>query len=162
MNHEHSFSPLVNPKSHTLILGSLPGIESLRRKQYYAHPRNAFWRIIYTIFGDDFNEDYKHRCEFILSKNLALWDICSSAVRVGSADNKIVDIEPNDISGLLRDYPSIKRIVLNGRKAEKEYHRYFDMLTIPAIYVPSTSPALAALSFEEKLLKWRKAIFHDG
>ena len=168
MGRVHSFSPLIDIQSQILILGSLPGVESLRRQQYYAHPRNDFWRIIYTINGESLNEeyfygecfygDYSCRCEFILSKKLALWDICGSAERIGSADGKIVDIEPNDIAGLLNVYPSIRRIILNGRKAEKEYHRYFRELTIPAVYAPSTSPALAALTFEEKLGAWRNAL----
>jgi len=158
MNREHSFRPLINLQSHTLILGSLPGVESLRRQQYYAHPQNTFWRIIYTIYGHRIDEDYSLRCEFILSKNLALWDICGCAKRIGSADNKMADVEPNDIAELLDGHPKIKRIVLNGRKAEKEYRRYFSELSIPAAYAPSTSPALAALTFDEKLSAWRNAL----
>ncbi|MDR1703421.1 MAG: DNA-deoxyinosine glycosylase [Clostridiales bacterium] len=158
VNREHSFAPLVNQQSHTLILGSLPGAESLRRQQYYAHPRNAFWRIVYAIFESKPDEDYSLRCQFILSNNLALWDVCGSAERTGSADSKIVHIEPNDINGLLNSCTNIRRIILNGRKAEKEYHRFFSSLTVPAVYAPSTSPAFAALSFGEKLAAWRNAL----
>jgi hypoxanthine-DNA glycosylase len=146
--------------SHTLILGSLPGVESLRRQQYYAHPRNAFWNIIYQIFGYKPNEDYTLRCEFILSKNLALWDVCASAERIGAADSKLKNIAANDIAGLLDDYPNIRRIILNGRKAESEYRKRFGSLPIPALYAPSTSPALAALSFDEKLAAWHEAILN--
>ena len=162
MNFEHSFSPLINLQSCILILGSLPGLESLRQQQYYAHPRNSFWRIVYAIYGDNLSEEYSRRCEFILSNELALWDVCGSAKRIGSADDKMVDIEPNDIKGLLYDYPNIRRIVLNGRKAEKEYRRYFSELSIPAVYAPSTSPALAALTFDEKLSEWRNALCFGG
>ena len=162
MDRGHSFAPLINPQSQTLILGSLPGVESLREQQYYAHQQNTFWRIVYTIYEENLDVDYSRRCKFILSNRLALWDICSSAKRIGSSDNKIIDIEPNDIAGLLDEYPNIQRIVFNGRKAEKEYRRYFGKLTIPAIYVPSTSPALAALTFDEKLSAWRNALYRDG
>jgi len=162
MNREHSFSPLIDSQSRILILGSLPGVESLRQQQYYAHSRNSFWRVVYAIYGDNLDEEYSHRCEFILSNKLALWDVCSSAIRIGSADDKMVDIEPNDVMGLLIDYPNIRRIVLNGRKAEKEYHRYFSELSIPAVYAPSASPALAALNFDEKLSAWRKALCFGG
>ena len=162
MNREHSFAPLINSQSHTLILGSLPGVESLREQKYYAHIRNNFWRIIYAIYGETLDEDYSLRCEFLLSKNLALWDVCGSAIRIGSADDKMVDIEANGIAELLDDYPNIRRIVLNGRKAEKEYHRYFPEIAIPAVYAPSTSPALAALTFDEKLSAWRNALCFDG
>ncbi len=162
INREHSFAPLVNERSRTLILGSLPGVESLRRQQYYAHPRNAFWRVIYNIFGESPSDNYICRCEFILSKNIALWDVCFSAERTGSADSTIVNIKPNDIAGLLKEYQNIKRIVLNGRKAEKEYLRYFGSFPVPAVYAPSTSPAFAALSFDEKLSAWRKAVCAGG
>ncbi|MCL2124709.1 MAG: DNA-deoxyinosine glycosylase [Oscillospiraceae bacterium] len=158
MDREHSFAPLIDSQSQTLILGSLPGVVSLREQKYYAHNRNTFWRIIYAIYGETLIEDYSLRCEFILSKSLALWDVCGSAKRIGAADIKLTDIIPNDIDGLLKDYPNIRRIVLNGRKAEKEYRRYFSELPIPALYAPSTSPALAALTFDEKLSAWRKAL----
>ena len=158
MNRGHSFAPLINPQSRILILGSLPGVVSLREQKYYAHNRNTFWRIIYAIYGETLNEDYSLRCEFILSKSLALWDVCGSAKRIGAADDKMTDIKPNDIDGLLKDYPNIRRIVLNGRRAEKEFRRYFPEIAIHAAYAPSTSPALAALTFDEKLSAWRKAL----
>ena len=162
MDREHSFLPLIDAKSQTLILGSLPGVESLYKQQYYAHSRNAFWRIIFTLYGENIDEEYSRRCEFILLNNLALWDVCGSAKRVGSADDKITDILPNDIKKLIDDFPNIRRIVLNGRKAEKEFRRYFPEITIPAAYAPSTSPALAALTFDEKLSEWRKALRFGG
>jgi hypoxanthine-DNA glycosylase len=158
LNREYSFAPLVDASSDTLILGSLPGVESLRRQQYYAHPRNAFWNIIYKIFGDEPDGDYRRRCGYILSKNIALWDVCGSAERIGAADSKLKNIVPNNISGLLDDYPGIKKIILNGRKAENEYRKHFGSLPIPAFYAPSTSPALAALTFDAKLAAWQKAI----
>jgi hypoxanthine-DNA glycosylase len=79
-------------------------------------------------------------------------------VREGSADNKISDIIPNDIQGLLTDHPNISKILLNGRKTEAEYRRRFANTAPPAYYVPSTSPALASLTFEEKLRAWKRFI----
>jgi hypoxanthine-DNA glycosylase len=154
----HSFPPIISKNSQTLILGSLPGEESLRRQQYYAHKRNVFWKLIYAAFDEEFNDNYTQRCKFILGHGLALWDVCGSAVRVGSADSKITDVTPNGITALLVGYPNITRILLNGRKAESEYKRHFKNIQIPAIYVPSTSPAFASLSFEEKLCEWKKHI----
>jgi hypoxanthine-DNA glycosylase len=158
MERQHSFAPLVNTASRILILGSLPGVESLRRQQYYAHPRNAFWRLLYAVFAREPDEDYLSRCAFLLAHNLALWDVCQSAERSGSADSKIGGVRPNDIAGLLAEYPHIERILLNGRKAESEYRRYFKPLPLAAVYVPSTSPALAALNFDEKLRRWQDAL----
>jgi hypoxanthine-DNA glycosylase len=161
MERKSSFAPIISENSRTLILGSLPSAESLRAAQYYAHPRNAFWRLIYALFGAEYETGYERRRAFLLEHNLALWDVCGSAIRQGSADSKISEVQPNDIADLLRDYPNITRILLNGRKAESEYRRRFASLGIPAYYVPSTSPALAAFTFEKKVEEWRKVIQLD-
>ncbi|MDR0936098.1 MAG: DNA-deoxyinosine glycosylase [Oscillospiraceae bacterium] len=152
-----SFSPIINASSRTLILGSLPGADSLRLGQYYANPRNAFWRLFYALFDREPDAEYSKRCDFILENNFALWDICGSAERGGSADSKITKILPNDIAALLTEFP-VSKILLNGRKAESEFFKNFGNLSVPAVYVPSTSPALAALTFEEKLKIWKKEI----
>jgi hypoxanthine-DNA glycosylase len=152
-----SFSPIIDASSRILILGSLPGAESLRLGQYYANPRNAFWRLIYALFDREPDVEYSKRREFILANNLALWDVCQSAERSGSADSKISKILPNDIAALLAEFP-VNKILLNGRKAESEFLKNFGDLSVPAVYVPSTSPALAALNFEEKLKSWKKEI----
>jgi hypoxanthine-DNA glycosylase len=154
MSRVFSFLPLVNDSSQALILGTLPGAESLRLQQYYAKKQNVFWR----LFGCDPDEDYSTRCDFILSRKLSLWDVYRSGERSGSADRKIRDGEPNDIAGLLTKYPNINRILLNGRTAQREYRRHFASSSIPAVYVPSTSPAYAAMSFDEKKEAWEMAM----
>ncbi|GHU36374.1 DNA-deoxyinosine glycosylase [Clostridia bacterium] len=155
---KYSFAPIIDTKSRTLILGSLPGAESLRLGQYYANPHNSFWRLIFAMFGCEPVDDYNKRREFILAHNLALWDVCQSAERKGSLDSKIISAFPNDIAGLLAEYPNIERILLNGRKAESEYFRHFGHFNIHAVYVPSTSPAHAGLAFADKLRIWKDAI----
>jgi hypoxanthine-DNA glycosylase len=157
MARKYSFPPIINTNSKILILGSLPSVESLCKQQYYANPRNAFWHILYALFECEYEEDYSNRCTFALTHNLAIWDVCHSAEREGSADSKIKAIQPNDIAELLNDYPNIELILLNGKKAESEYLRHFKNLKIPASYVPSTSPALAAMNFAEKLESWHSA-----
>lgn len=159
MERKQSFAPVVSERSRVLILGSLPGAESLRRQQYYANRQNAFWRLIYALFESEPSADYDERLAFILSRGLALWDVCGSAERAqGSSDSKIAAVLPNDISGLLRTFLNIQRVLLNGRRAESEYRKHFSGIQIPAVYVPSTSPALAAMSFEAKLCEWEKAL----
>ena len=158
MERKYSFAPLADNRSKVLILGSLPGAESLRKQQYYGNPQNVFWRIIYAVFDSEPEIDYTARCVFILKNKLALWDVCRSAERSGSADSKIAAVESNDIAGLLCRYPDIDRVLLNGRKAESEYNRYYKDLPVSTIYVPSTSPAFAAIPFTEKLKIWREAL----
>ncbi|MDR0958206.1 MAG: DNA-deoxyinosine glycosylase [Clostridiales bacterium] len=158
MIRKYSFPPLASSESKILILGSLPGDESIKQQQYYAHKNNAFWRLIYRIFGDEPDADYTKRCKYLLQHKLALWDVCKSAQRALSADSKITDVSPNEIDSLLCDCPNIEKILLNGHKAEKEFYRYFKKISVPAVYVPSTSPAFASMTFEEKLIAWQNEI----
>jgi hypoxanthine-DNA glycosylase len=83
---KHSLPPIIAPSARVLILGSLPGDESLRQQQYYAHPRNQFWRILAEIYAAPFPETYADRVALILQKQLALWDVVQHGKREGSLD----------------------------------------------------------------------------
>ncbi len=155
---KYSFPALINSSSKILILGSLPGEESLKQAQYYAHPRNAFWKIMFTVFNEIYSEDYSAKCELLLKNHIALWDMVHSGIREGSLDSDIKNEIPNDIEGLLNEYQSISTILLNGKKAEAMYRRYFNQISVHTITLPSTSPANARLNFEEKLKVWKEAI----
>ena len=155
---KYSFPPLINSSAKILILGSLPGEESLKQVQYYAHPRNAFWKIMFTVFNEAYDEDYSAKCELLLKNHIALWDMVHSGNREGSLDSDIKNEIPNDIEGLLNEYQGISTILLNGKKAEAMYKRYFNQIPVHTITLPSTSPANARVSFEEKLKVWKEAI----
>ena len=143
-----------------MILGTLPGPESLRLEQYYAHTNNQFWRIIYTVFGEsDTDASYEEKKVFLLDHRIALWDIFHTAVRKGALDSEIKFEEPNDIPGLIREFPRINRILLAGKKAEKSFSKYFPGILHDVAYVPSTSPAYAKKPFDEKVIDWKKALF---
>jgi len=151
----YSFPPLVAPRARVLILGTMPGKESLRKQQYYGHPQNSFWRILFDLFGESFSIDYEQRCELIRKYHLALWDVLQSCHRDGSLDAAIRTEIPNDIPNLLKQQLYIKTIVFNGRPAARYYEHFFGQTGNPAYRIlPSTSPAYAAMDYSAKLSAW--------
>jgi hypoxanthine-DNA glycosylase len=153
---KRSFPPIVDGRAVALVLGTLPGEESLRRQQYYAHPRNLFWPIVFTLFGDGAVPDYGARLAFVQSSRLALWDVCGLAERVASADATIRAELPNEIPALLDAHPGIRIVAFNGATARRLYDRHFERRpSITYLPLPSTSPAHASLGFAAKLEAWR-------
>jgi hypoxanthine-DNA glycosylase len=152
---KRSFPPIVDERSRVLVLGTLPGEESLRRREYYAHPRNLFWPIVHALFGATPASVYEERVAFVLSRNIALWDVCASAQRRASADTDIRAEVPNAIEQLLTRYPEICAVAFNGTTARRLYDRHFSRQQARTyLALPSTSPAHARLSFADKLARW--------
>ena len=153
-----SFPPVAGRGARVLILGSMPGGESLRRQQYYAHPRNAFWPVMGMLFGFDPALSYPERLDALKRAGVALWDTLAGCERSGSLDSNIREPEPNDITGLLRKHPGIRTVCCNGTASFgflKKYHpALFDRPGLEILRLPSTSPAAALYSFEEKLARW--------
>ena len=118
---KHGLAPLLCPDPIVLVLGSLPGDESIRRQEYYGNPRNMFWRVLAAVFEDAVPETYPEKKAFLTRHHVALWDVYASAERRGSLDANIHDITPNDISGFLKEHPSIKAIALNGGKSARAF-----------------------------------------
>ena len=161
-----SFDPVAGPDARVLVLGSIPGRESIRLCQYYANPRNAFWRIMDDLFDAGPSLDYKARLEALTRRGVALWDVLASASREGtSLDSKIVRSSevPNNIARFLDEHPLVSHVFLNGSKAEELFIRHIEpTLTLAAITVcrlPSTSPANASIPYENKLAAWQ-AVLH--
>jgi len=157
----YSFAPIVKPDAGILILGSMPGQRSLSANQYYAHPQNAFWHIIGRLLQFDPKLlNYTEKTNTLKSANIALWDVLHSCQRKGSLDT---NIEPqsqivNDFQTFFRNYNRIRYVFFNGGKAEACFRRYV-MRDIPLdslllTRLPSTSPANARLSFEQKCDRW--------
>ena len=162
-----SFAPIVSSTSRILILGSLPGIASLQAAGYYAHPRNAFWPIMQSVFDVDATAPYETRTASVLAAGLALWDVVGAGTRPGSLDADIVasSVEANDIVGLLGLYPGLRRICLNGGAAATLFRRHVAprlppqlIDTIDTRALPSTSPAHASLTLADKTIAWRTAL----
>jgi hypoxanthine-DNA glycosylase len=152
---KYSFPPISNTDARVLILGTMPGAQSLLLNQYYGHPRNAFWKIIYTLFETPFDMDYEKRKKLLLENKIAVWDVLEACVREGSLDSAIEQEVPNAITVFLKAHPDIKSIFFNGQKAAAYFKKYVKLdkeyqLTI----LPSTSPANAGKLFEIKLKEW--------
>lgn len=162
----HSFSPVVNRFSTTLILGSIPGKASLQKQQYYGHSRNLFWRFMEIIAGVDASAAYEKRIEQLLTKGLALWDVLKSCTRPSSLDADIVtsSIVTNEFVHFFAAYPSIRTVYFNGTQAAEAFRRYVlpDLLEANEIHfckLPSTSPANASMSYDQKLEAWYAVLY---
>jgi double-stranded uracil-DNA glycosylase len=154
-----SFAPILGTQPKVLILGTMPSVASLQAKEYYAHPGNAFWKILSAIRGIDCPALYEEKKRLISDMDLGLWDVCHTCIRPGSADSDIRDEEPNEIKELLIEFPSIRTILFNGKTAEKLFFRHFKKFDgIKTVAMPSTSPAYT-LAFKQKLEAWQ-AIIH--
>ncbi len=151
----HPIPPLFDQSSHTLILGSFPSVQSRAVQFFYGHKQNRFWRVIAALYGERLTESVEDKRRLILSHHLALWDTVACCEITGSADSSIRSVQPNDLSPILQKAP-IRRIFVNGRTAERLYDRFLLPLTgIPAVYLPSTSPANAAMSLDRLIEAWK-------
>jgi hypoxanthine-DNA glycosylase len=152
---KRSFPPIVDARSRVLVLGTLPGEESLRRQQYYAHPRNLFWPIIFALFDAIPPADYAERLAFLASHRIAVWDVCEIGERERSADTTIRLERPNAIDRLLDAHPRIRAVAFNGTAARRLYDRHFRRRAgLSYLALPSTSPAHATIGFADKLARW--------
>ncbi|WP_312323739.1 DNA-deoxyinosine glycosylase, partial [Soonwooa sp.] len=120
-----SFPAVIHEDSEILILGSIPGVKSLEMQEYYAHPQNKFWSIIFELFNEDFTKDYQRKLQILKKNKIALWDVIDSCERKGSLDSEIKNEKENDILKLLKDYPNLKVIFCNGQKSYKNLIKTF-------------------------------------
>ena len=161
MPYVQSFPPIAETTARILILGSMPGKESLRAGQYYAHPRNAFWPIMGDLIGAATTQTYEARTQTLKSADIALWDVLASCRRHGSLDADIEtdSICTNDFTSFLVKHPGITYVFFNGSMAEKCFRIHAQPLlgSYPLHYqrLPSTSPANASMRYEQKLSAWK-------
>ena len=157
----YSFAPIANRNAEVLILGTMPGTASLAAGQYYAHPHNAFWRIMAALLEFDASSPYAARVKALKSARIAVWDVLHSCARPGSADGSIDprSAVPNDFWTFLARHRSISRVVFNGATADHlfrtQVRRVMDLEHLDFRRLPSTSPANASWSFARKLRAWR-------
>lgn len=157
-NRISSFPPIINANSKILILGSIPGVKSLEKQQYYGHPQNKFWKIIFHLFNEDFTEDYIQRINILKKHHIALWDVIDSCERKGSLDSEIKNEEANQIPELLQKYPNIQAIFCNGGKSYKNLQKMLGKNSIVPFYLLPSTSLLHTISFEKKLENWKKIL----
>ncbi|PBI83727.1 Uracil DNA glycosylase superfamily protein [Flavobacterium sp. ACN2] len=150
-----SFAPISSPTSKILILGTMPGTKSLELNQYYGHNQNNFWKFMFQILGEEFSTDYEMRKNLLIKNNIALWDVLQFCNRIGSLDSAIKNEIANDFEDFLATHPQIESILFNGQKAAAFFKKYVHLTKeYKTFTLPSTSPANAGKTFQDKLYEW--------
>ncbi len=158
------FLPIADHTAKVLILGTMPGAQSLQRQQYYAHPRNSFWQILCTLFAVEHQTlDYDRRQQLLLNHHVALWDVLKHCDRQGSLDVSIdrATFVPNDFKDFFLKHTHIKIVLFNGKAAATLFRQQV-LTTLKNTHshllyqqLPSTSPAHAAMTVAQKLAQWQ-------
>lgn len=152
------FPPILDSAVRILILGSFPGEASLAAQQYYAHPRNQFWRLMTAVFEDDFvSLPYEQRVQRLLAHHVGLWDVLAACEREGSLDAAIRRPQANEFAVLKQQCPQLEKVCFNG-KTSGRFEPLFAAAGFRTLVLPSSSPANAQLSFEQKLAQWQNII----
>lgn len=168
MSYIYSFPPIADARATLLILGSMPGEASLRAGEYYAHPRNHFWRVLGTLVPLDPAAPYAQRIAALKASHIALWDVLHGCKRAGSLDANIDKAShiPNDFESFFARHAKITHVYFNGSAAEQIFRRHvlpqFKLPHLEYLRLPSTSPANASFSFERKLDAWQAILQHEA
>ena len=154
----HPFPPLYDANSKILILGSLPSVKSREQMFFYGHPQNRFWRMLAAVYAEDAPESIAEKTSLLLRHHLALWDVIANCEIDGSADASVREAVPVDIVRIT-DRAHITRVLCNGKLAGTLYARHLQpIMGIPALVLPSTSPANAIWTLPKLTDAWRKAL----
>ena len=151
----HTFGPVYNENSRILILGSMPSPASREAGFYYGHPRNRFWKVLAELFGVPLPESIEEKKTLVLSQEIALWDAIEECDIIGASDSSVKNVVPTKIPELLKQ-TQVERILCNGALSKKIYDKFqLEQTGIPAVQMPSTSPANAAWSLEKLVEEWK-------
>ena len=152
-----NFDPVYAPDARVLIVGSMPGVKSLEENQYYAHPRNAFWPILFDVFGAEKTDSYEQKKALIVHNRLALWDAAAVCLREGSLDSNMKDVVYSDFASLYAKCPGIRAVLCNGGTAHTLFMKSGAAGERRVFRMPSTSPAYT-MPYEKKLAAWKEAL----
>ena len=154
--------PVIGPQTRLLVLGSFPGVASLRSQRYYGHPQNQFWRLLETLWNQPWGDArYEERLDVVRARGLGIWDVYASCEREGSLDSAIRHATLNNFAWVQAQCPQLQAIAHNGGESFR-HARHTQALGLPVVRLPSTSPANASWSFERKLQVWREVFEATG
>ena len=146
--------PVIGPQTRLLVLGSFPGVASLREQRYYGHPQNQFWKILAALWSVDLVAmGYAGRLDVVRARGLGIWDVYAACEREGSLDMSIRNAELNDFGLVRRECPSLVAVAHNGGESFR-HAKHTQALGLPVHKLPSTSPANASWSLDRKLTAW--------
>ena len=156
---EHTFDPVYDRDSEILILGTFPSVKSREQNFYYGHPQNRFWKVMARLTGEPVPDTVEQKKEMLLKHHIAVWDVVQSCDIIGSSDSSIRNVVPADLGRILSD-SRVAKIFANGDKAYKLYQKYCRKETgIPAVKLPSTSPANAIFTLDRLTDTWEELIY---
>ena len=154
----HTFLPVYDVNSKLLILGSFPSVKSREQGFYYGHPQNRFWKVLAAVCGCEVPKSKEEKKAMLLANHIAVWDVIDSCDIIGSSDSSIKNVVPADIAGILPK-TEITRIYANGKTAGNLYKKFSEERTgLPAVVLPSTSPANAAYSPDKLIEIWKEEL----
>lgn len=152
---KHPFSPIYDKNSTILILGSFPSVKSRQVQFYYGHPQNRFWKVLSCIYNVDIGNTIEEKCDFLLKKKIALWDVIKSCEITASSDASIKEPIINPIEELINK-THITQIYCNGNTAYQLFEKYVNKeKRLQAFLLPSTSPANARFRLEDLIEHWK-------
>ena len=155
-------APVLDTHIRILILGSFPGAQSLAAAQYYAHPRNQFWKLVGALVDEElYAMPYAERLPRLLAHGIGLWDVLGACEREGSLDSAIRKPAANDFARLHILCPALETVGFNGQASGK-FAPQFAANGYRTVVLPSSSPAHMAMSFEQKLAAWRQLLAQDA
>lgn len=151
---KHEIPPVYDNNSRILILGSFPSVKSRENHFFYGHPQNRFWRVLAAVLGEPVPVSVEEKKSMLLRHQIAVWDVIDSCTIIGSSDSSIRDVVPSDLTRITHSAP-IRQIYTNGGTADRLYQKYcLTMTNMPAIKLPSTSPANAAWNLQKLTEAW--------
>lgn len=151
------FDPIIPQQPRIMILGSMPSVTSLAKQEYYGFAHNRFWKILHAVYAMPI-ATYEQKKAILYKHQLLLWDVIGECEREGSLDSAIHHVVVNDLASLIKQYPSITKVLCNGRKAYQLYEKHFSQIEVPVCYLPSTSNANRSIKEASLFSLWQQAL----